>query len=251
MIHRILTAIVLICNMINAAGGTIDPHTPDAKYIEFASQEQFNCVGKICGKYKDGTSFCASAVAIDDHHIITAAHVVKDSLRCSFFINDKEFFLSNVVYNKDFDGKEFGLADIAIGYSKEPFKIKTYPELYNSNDEVGKKCDICGYGFTGTFITGAKYHDNKKRSGSNTVDSIDHNMLICTPSNDKHKTDLEFLIASGDSGGGLFIDGKLAGINSCVMRTNGSPRSIYGDESGHTRISIFIDWITRNKHASK
>jgi hypothetical protein len=60
------------------------------------------------------------------------------------------------------------------------------------------------------------------------------------------KTSLEFLIASGDSGGGLFIDGKLAGINSCIMAVNGSPKSDYRTESGHTRISINLDWILEN-----
>jgi hypothetical protein len=60
------------------------------------------------------------------------------------------------------------------------------------------------------------------------------------------KTELEFLIASGDSGGGLFIDNKLAGINSCVMAVDKKPDSTYNDESGHTRISKFIGWIKEN-----
>jgi secreted trypsin-like serine protease len=58
---------------------------------------------------------------------------------------------------------------------------------------------------------------------------------------------LEFLIASGDSGGGLFIDNKLAGIHSCVMTVGKNPQSKYGEESGHTRISNFIEWIEDNR----
>jgi hypothetical protein len=92
--------------------------------------------------------------------------------------------------------------------------------------------------------------DGKKRGGSNIIDKIDRELLVCTPSRAYNKTELEFLIGSGDSGGGLFIDGKLAGINSCVMATDGKPNSTYSDESGHTRISKYINWIetTINNH---
>lgn len=227
-------------------GGTIDPYTADSKYTDYA--KDFHYVGKLCGTYTDGTKFCASAVAIDDHHILTAAHVVKGSDSCIVIINNKEFCLTNVIIHKDFEN-EFGIADIAIGYSKESFNLRFYPELYNDTDEVGKICSISGYGITGTFKTGAKISDNKKRAGSNRIDSIDKDMLICSPSSfrDPKRTSLEFLIASGDSGGGLFIDNKLAGINSCVMAVDRSPESRYNEESGHTRIQKFIPWIESHK----
>ena len=74
-------------------------------------------------------------------------------------------------------------------------------------------------------------------------------MLLCSPSRygAKDHTVLEYMIGSGDSGGGLFIEGKLAGINSCVMAVERSPMSKYGEESGHTRVSKFIDWIEKSK----
>jgi hypothetical protein len=74
-------------------------------------------------------------------------------------------------------------------------------------------------------------------------------MLICSPSypQDSNRTSLEFFIASGDSGGGLFIDSRLAGINSCVMAIDRSPKSKYNEQSGHTRIQKFISWIEENK----
>ena len=237
-------SVLLVFSMVYA--GTIDPSTPDSKYIEYG--EKFHSVVKICGTYKDGNVFCASASLIDDHNFLTAAHVVKDSIVCFITIGEKKYLIKNIVINKTFEN-EFGIGDIAIGHSEESFNIGYYPPLYEDVDEVGKVCSIAGYGLTGTFNTGINKSDNKKRAGSNTVESIDKDMLVCSPSrrNDKDYTSLEFMIGSGDSGGGLFIDGKLAGINSCVMVAGRSPMSKYGEESGHTRVSKFIGWIKENR----
>jgi hypothetical protein len=55
---------------------------------------------------------------------------------------------------------------------------------------------------------------------------------------------MDLLIFKGDSGGGLFIEGMLAGIHSQIMKTGlSSPLSRYGDSSVHTRISTNIKWI--------
>ena len=56
-------------------------------------------------------------------------------------------------------------------------------------------------------------------------------------------TELEFCAANGDSGGGLFIDNKLAGINSMVLAADKKTNSDYGDECTHTRISSYKSWI--------
>lgn len=246
MLLRLLVIIIVTSFNLSLAG-TTDPNIADKKYVEYG--EKFNYIGKICGTYNNGIKFCASAVAIDDHYILTAAHVVKDSKSCFVYFNDKEYCLNKVTLHKDFNEDKFGTADIAIGFSEQPFNIKNYPELYDQNDEVGKNCDICGYGFYGTFITGAKKYDNKKRAGSNMVEDTYADLLICNASNNKdnNKTGLEFLIASGDSGGGLFINKKLAGINSCIMSVDKAPSAKYNEESGHTRVSKFISWINDQK----
>lgn len=243
---KILFVILICLSNSYCDSGTIDPSVPDSKYIEYA--KDFHCVVKICGSYNDDTMYCASAVLIDDHHILTAAHVVKNSKSCNITINGKKFVISTITINKVFE-KEFAMGDIAIGYSEERFGLDHYPPLYKNDDEIGKICSISGYGLTGTFLTGAKKSDDKKRAGSNTVDGAFKDVLLCTPSrkNEKGYTGLEFCIASGDSGGGLFIDGKLAGINSFIMVEKRSPNGLYGEESCHTRISKFIQWIEDNK----
>jgi hypothetical protein len=227
--------------------GTTDPSVSDAKYVEYGAK--FHCVVKVCGTDKNGVMFCASAVAIDANHILTAAHVVNECKTCVVTIKDKKYNISDVVIHKNFENSKFGVGDIAIGYSEESFNLDFYPSLYESDDELDKVCSISGYGLTGTFITGAVSFDDKKRAGSNIVHGSENDLLICDPSrrSSSKYTELEFLIASGDSGGGLFINGKLAGINSCVMSVKGSPNSKYGEESGHTRVSKFIGWINENK----
>lgn len=246
MFKKIILSIIIMSSICSSYGGTIDPTVPDSQYINYA--KDFHYIGKLCGTYIDGTTFCASAVAIDDHHILTAAHVVKDSKSCFVYFNEKEYCLTDVTIHKDFDTK-FGVADIAIVYSKQSFNLKFYPPLYKDTDEIGKVCSISGYGITGTFKTGAFLSDQKKRAGSNIIDNVQEDMLICSPSHigDQKRTTLEFMIASGDSGGGLFIGEKLAGINSCVIAVDRSPKSKYNEESGHTRVQKFIPWIEENR----
>jgi hypothetical protein len=236
-----LSLIVLSCSFCFA--GTIDPNTPDSKYVQYGTN--FKYIGMLCGEYNNGEIFCGSAVAIDDHHILTAAHVVDNAKICIFALEESPYKINTIVVHKDFENQKYGHADIAIGYSEKSFDLNFYPALYEDSDEESKLSCMSGYGFTGTFLTGSIKHDNKKRAGSNFIDRIENDLLICSPSKrtDKDFTSLEFFIASGDSGGGLFIDGKLAGIHSCVMIEGKIPQSKYGEESGHTRISKFIEWI--------
>lgn len=242
--HIILFIVFIGLFTSNTYAGTIDPNTPDNKYVEYA--EDFHYIGKINGVYGDQTLFAGSAVAIAKNVAITAAHVVDNAKLAFMVLNDKTYKINKIVIHKDFSTKVFGIADIAVCFIDGDFCLTFYPDLYTDKDEIGKICSMSGYGFTGTFLTGSKFHDNKRRAGSNFIDSIDKHLLICSPSNskDKSKTSLEFLIASGDSGGGLFIGNKLAGIHSCIISINRTtPNSGYNSTSGHTRISEYADWI--------
>jgi hypothetical protein len=240
-----LIVIILISVLSSVVwAGTIDPRTDDNKYLEYA--QDFIYIGQILGVNSENLEYMASGVVIKPNFILTAAHVVDSIKTCKIKVGDKEFPITKIMYQKEYSQNKVGYYDIAIGYSEERIELNFYPELYSKKDEVGKLCCMAGFGFTGTFNTGAVKSDNRRRAGSNIVDYIDRHLLICSPSISNNRTSLEFLIASGDSGGGLFIDGKLAGINSCVMAANGSPKSDYKTESGHTRISESLEWILEN-----
>lgn len=238
----------IVCLFISSTifAGTRDPQTPDSKYIEYGSN--FHNVVVIHGEEKNGSMFFASAVVIDDHHILTAAHVVHNAAKCSVVIDKKTYKITGIKCHEEFKNNGLPQADIAIGYCDKKFGLDFYPELYDKENEVNKVCSIAGFGLAGTFITGAIHSDPQRRAGSNVIDSIESDLLICSPSLNLKKTELEFLISRGDSGGGLFIDGKLAGINSIIMCDKGKElKSDYSTESGHTRISRHIDWILENK----
>lgn len=239
----ILLLLILFANTSYA--GTREPSVPDRKYLEYG--QKFKYVYKICGTYKDGKLFCGSAVVIDPNWILTAAHVVNNSRFCVISQDDKANLVDEIIPHKDFDPDKFGSVDIALGYMEKPLELDFYPSLYEDKDEQDKVCCISGYGFTGTFNTGATIGDDKKRAGSNKIEYIDRELLICTASrkSDRGATELEFLIGSGDSGGGLFIDGRLAGINSGVLAADRKADSSYGDESAHARISNHIGWIKK------
>lgn len=239
---KYIVILIIIFSIVRSYAGTIDPNTLDSKYIEYGSTRQFECVGRLCGKEEDGKLFCASAVAIKPKWILTAAHVIEHSKTCKLIIKDQHLGIKKIIPHKNFEYNNFGEFDIALCEVDGVIAIDNYPDLYLNTDEVGKECSMSGYGLNGTFLTGCKKSDILKRAGTNRIDNIEKHLLICRPSIE-NKTSLEYIIASGDSGGGLFIDGKLAGINSCVMALDKVPDSTYGDEGGHTRICMFVDWI--------
>lgn len=238
IIHSILFCLLLYSS---AVCGTIDPNTPDNKYLDYGAK--FVNVVKLCCFDGKGLS-CGSAVVIHPNWIVTAAHVVENCHSWTVNIGDVKYNLSQMILHNEYKSEVFGFADIALGYSETPIELDFYPELYDEEDEINKLCSISGWGFTGTFNTGTKHHDGKRRAGSNFIDKIEKHVLICSPSKINEKTtELEFLICSGDSGGGLFIGNKLAGINSSVIGYDGKSNSTYGDESCHTRVSIYTKWI--------
>lgn len=232
-------------------GGTIDGKNTDSQYIEYGNKH--TCVLPIEGVVelnitnKDGSviknaKYTASCVVISPRWVLTAAHVIKDTDSRFVLFNNERIEVELCAMPADFNDNVFGKKDIALCYLSKPILLDFYPDLYEDNDEVGKVSSQAGFGATGTFGTGSIKNDNKKRAGSNIIQGVDEDLLLCSVHEGK-KTSLEFMIARGDSGGGLFIDQKLAGIHSCVLADDGKPDSDYGDVSGHTRISVFKEWI--------
>lgn len=232
--------------------GTIDPSVSDVKYIEYGKKHtcvlpmegsvKVNVIDKNGDVVSKSVKYMASCVAISPRWVITAAHVIKNTDSRYVVFDNEKIQVELFEIPEEFDHQTFGKKDIALCYLSKAINLSFYPELYAKTDEIGKVNSQAGFGGTGTFSSGAIKLDNEKRAGSNIIQSIRNDLLLCTVHEGK-KTSLEFMIANGDSGGGLFIDNKLAGIHSCVFADDGSPNSDYGDTSGHTRISVFREWI--------
>lgn len=240
---KLFSVIFLGIFCLVADAGTIDPKKSDSEYVAYGSQH--GCVMKLLGHMGDekNTPYVASCVMISPYYALTAAHVVHGTVTQYVMYNDIPHVCLITAIHSDFKPNKMGYNDIAMIRLSKPINLEFYPEISRDTNEVSKICSIAGFGYTGTLNSGyvRSKDDGKKRAGSNIVHSIEKHLLICS-STDQH-TSLEFLICPGDSGGGLFIDKKLAGINSCVFASDGNTNSDYGDNSGHTRISIFADWI--------
>jgi len=232
--------------------GTIDPSVDDSKYIEYG--KGYECVLPIMGILNDNlnSNFRASCVVIDRYHILTAAHVVQDSITQHVLYENKAYPCLIVAIHAKFNMKEKSAYDIAIARLQRPIDLDFYPDLYDNDDEKGKICGMAGYGFHGNFKTGFLFnsYDNKKRAGSNIIDDIEGDVLTYSINN-TNKTSLEFLISPGDSGGGLFIDKKLAGIHSFIYSKKGKADGKYGNVGCSTRISKYVEWIRKTKQIIK
>lgn len=240
-------AVILAAATGVSFAGTTDPNTPDEKYVEFGKQFPFvvslrneiDCQKPECKKTHKQF---ASAVVIKPNWIVTAAHVVKDARDNTVIIDDKEHPLTYVVWHKDFEGARIGFHDIAVGYMPNPVMLEFYAPMNRDANEVGKAATISGFGMHGTFLTGCRDGDGKRRAGHNLVERAERAILICSPSR-TNRFPLEFGIAPGDSGGGIFVGNKLVGINSFLMTDDPKPDGSYGDESAFTRVSLYADWV--------
>lgn len=220
----------------NCFAGTIDPKVPDQKYLDYG--KKFPFVAKVVG------SDYASSVLINKNTFLTNAHVAKKISKVIVENNDEthEFEIIEIIVHKNYKKLGTHNNDIAIGRINGDFGLSFYPELNSEKNELGKTVSICGYGATGTFITGKNKKDRLKRAGSNIINETSKEFLYCSAL-DKPSTELEILICHGDSGGGLFIENKLSGLNCFIEHGDGTYNSNYSDKSGFIRISNQINWI--------
>ena len=221
----------------------------DSKVLAWGAKHE--CVIRIQGESCSTSFKCSgSGVVIDPHIVITAAHVMTDMQDAYVVDNDgKHHDIKTAVVPAGWSIDTFGTKDIAVLYVEQPIKLPFYPDLYTKSDEVGKVCSIAGWGRHGTFDSGystTKHKGWNRRAGSNIVDEIDRELLSISPTRkgQPKNTTLEAIISPGDSGGGMFISGKLAGIHSVLMTAKGNLNGGYHCFSGSTRVSQYHKWIT-------
>ena len=239
-----MRAKVLLFSFMTATAfaGTRNPTVPDQKHVSYG--EKFGSVAMLFSVREDDESEQrASCVIISPRHVLTAAHVVAGTDRWWIRHGGKDIPLTGISIKDGFSEDSVGDDDIAVGRLSTEVRLAYYPALYERDDECGKVASIAGYGMTGTFSSGSVGWDNLRRAGSNVIESTSSRGLLICDAGGARLTELEYCISPGDSGGGLFIGNRLAGVNSFVMSGKGKPRSTWGNESAHARVSVHREWI--------
>ena len=224
-----------------AVAGTTEDSVPDSAYIaygeKFAQHTRRVEVVEPSGRLAIGTG-----VVFAPRLVMTAAHVVDGAMTVAVSGNP----VTTVFVHPDFDATKVGFNDIAILRCRGDFGLSFYPALATEAENVGVTCLLAGYGATGSISGGYSRADGLLRAGTNTIKGFERTLIVCGIN--QHSSPMEFGIAPGDSGGPLFVgagsEARLAGIHSFTMRAGKGPlRSREGEESAHTQVSLFVDWI--------
>lgn len=260
-----IAALALALAAADASAGVIRHDRYDASHRILSLF--YPSVGQVRSMGAAGTSL-ASGTLIAPHWVLTAGHVVDDATALSYSLGGRSFGASAWSAHPQWDGDlsagyDIGLmrfdADLAALTGVAPAR------LYTGRDEVGRLGTMVGFGYGGSGLSG---YDAAtccgKRAGRNMIDALartpgaDNRILLAdfdrprgpgdSSLGSAAPLDLEYLIAPGDSGGGLFVRSGgadlLAGVNSFIWgRLDGVANSDYGDVSGHMRVSSFGGWI--------
>jgi secreted trypsin-like serine protease len=241
MTQIICRAILVISTfplILPAFAGTTDDAIPDWIYVE-RGKKFSDFVRMVVITEGDGRVFAGSCVLISQKIAITSAHIVDKAIAGSVDNNRIERFICHPEYDPS---KPFH-ADIAILYCENDFGISYYPPWSAKHQNVGTLCTVAGYGDTGKISTGAVQHGGTLRAGTQTIERFEAGLIIFKVN--RGSSPLEYGITSGDSGGPVYVgagaDARLVAINS--LRLGGSKQGIEGEETAHTELAAFAEWI--------
>ena len=262
----ILAGLICVCLTALCCGGTMRHDVPPAIHAALATHPLFDSVVHVEG-HTPSFGYYGSGTLITADIVLTAAHVVDDATSLDVTVGD-------TMYSADMWGafpgwqpnNPFNLItglDIGLIHLDTPVPDVTPATRYRGREEVGRPGIFAGYGTTGTGLTGELNYDGVKRVGINMIDTYflgdadTSRLFLVDFDNPLNPSDgilgsqdplsLEYLIASGDSGGPVFIGTEsgleVAGIHSFGFGLDFIADSDYGDITGHTRVTIFNDWI--------
>ena len=257
-------AIVFFSFIVGARtqAGTIRSDVDPQAYLDLGVQLQYASVGRLSTTRPVG-SLTSSGTLIAPDIVLTAAHTLDSASALTFLVG------GNTYTAVQWSAYPLWTGNLEAGYDLGLIKLSSpvvgvAPAVrYTGSSEKGMTVTQVGYGMTGSGLTGATRFDGKKRAGTNRIDSLSAGsgssarlmwMDFDQPSSlgasrvgAGGPTALEYLIARGDSGGGLFADTKLGtqlmGVSSFGYSLDGNVDASYGERAGFTRLSTFNSWI--------
>lgn len=217
-------------------------------------------VGKVTGSGLSG-----SGVLISDRWVLTAGHIAKFKPSGTFNVGGIDYTIQSTITHPSyvFGSDPFDIGLIYLSRSVSALNPATMIRFGDPNSILGREATWVGTGLTGTGLTGAQ-SPLEFRAFTNVVDVMGPSYGLAATSfvadfdrpdgstnsgslSSPTATRLEGNVASGDSGGGVFVtvDGNryLVGINSYTGRFGPGAASSYGSISGATHLELFHSWI--------
>jgi len=257
VIALLATAATITTNQL-ANAGTIRHDRTDTQYRTLANS--FNSVGSLSLRGSTSSWNC-SGTLIGSNYLLTAAHCLEDSAgrnltSGTFTLGGTRYTIRSGVKNSGWSSSNRNPTagyDMAILQLSSNVTNVSAANLFTGTNENSQTGTYVGFGFRGTGTTGQVANTfGTKRAGQNIMNlgsqlGWSDQVLwsdFTDPRTNPNALNLEYNIASGDSGGGLFINGLLAGVNSVIQNANlNSMWADYGDRSLVTRVSSLNNWI--------